>query len=55
MPTKWPKPGPITKVGPKLPETEPITEWPKPKPETSPYIKRQREDGNPDESGNRAK
>ena len=55
MPTKWPKPGPITKAGPKLPKTEPITEWPKPELGTEPYIKRQRKDGNPDESGDRAK
>ena len=52
---KWPEPGPITKVGPKLPKREPITKWPKPKPETEPYIKRPRKDGNPDETGKRAK
>ncbi|MFC1954320.1 hypothetical protein ACFLVZ_00650 [Chloroflexota bacterium] len=55
MPTNWPKPGPITEVGPKLPKINPVTEWPKPKPGTNPYIKRQRKDGNPDESGDRAK
>ena len=52
---KWFELGPITEVGPKLPKIEPITEWPKPEPETTPYIKRQRRDGNPDESGDRAK
>jgi hypothetical protein len=52
---KWPEPGPITKIGPKLPKVDPITKWPKPEPVTRPYVKRQKRDGNPDESGDRAK
>ncbi len=55
MPIKWPSPGPITEVGPKISNPKPVTEWPKPEPGTAPYIKRQRKDGNPDESGDRAK
>jgi hypothetical protein len=31
------------------------TKWPKPGPGTEPYIRRQRKDGNADESGDRAK
>ena len=39
----------------KLPKVTPIVTWPKPPPNTTPYIKRIRKDGNPDESGDRAR
>lgn len=51
----WPEIPPIREIGPGFPSFEPVAPWPKPEPHPGPYIKAPTKDGNPDESGDRAR